>query len=364
VVICVSGGASAAGIAATYGAQVVNQAPQAGLAELSTPGNQSVSSFSKTLSRDLRVLYAEAGASVTSPEIDSQQFHVAFDAGSDPSGYINQSAYQQVDQTGQGSQGLGATVAVLDTGATFWHPALAGHYVSGFNEIAPGTSPDDIADGVTNVALGHGTMVAGIVAVIAPQASIMPIRVLNADGIGSIVNVVQGIHDAVDNGATIINCSFDCATPSRALREAVIYATLHGALVVAAAGNQGTNTRHYPAAYETVLAVGSVEADNTFSTFSNYGRDVDVEAPGDGIYSTYYTGGYASWSGTSFAAPFVSGLGALLAGDNPYLGPHAIKYIIKHTAVNIDALNPGYAGQIGFGIIDIGAAETRALSNQ
>src|SRR5205823_4808057 len=143
-------------------------------------------------------------------EFWGKQRHFAFDKGPDPGLYINQQAYQQVDLGNAQSvaTGAGVVVAVLDTGATFTHPALSAHYILGYNAINPGTEPADVPDGLFNAAVGHGTMVAGILARIAPGAQIMPIRVLDADGMGTMLNVARGVHWAVTHGAKVINMSF------------------------------------------------------------------------------------------------------------------------------------------------------------
>jgi subtilisin family serine protease len=298
---------------------------------------------------------------VAAPEVDGQSYHFAFDAGPNPGSYTDPNVYQQVDLGNAASPtgGAGVVVAVLDTGATFNHPALVGHYLPGYNAIQPWLPPAEVPDGLVNNAMGHGTMIAGLIAYLAPGAQILPVRVLNGDGIGTLANVIAGIQYATSHGAQVINMSFGTLQPSQALADAIAQAQSAGALVVASAGNDGANILQYPAACDQVLAVTSVNSDDTLSPFSNYGDAISLVAPGNGIRSTYWTGGYASWSGTSFAAPFVAAEAALVISTHPRIKFHPLTNLLCHTAVSVDALNPDYESMLGAGIIDIQAAVGR-----
>lgn len=247
-------------------------------------------------------------------------------------------------------------VAVLDTGATPTHKALWKHLIPGFNAIQGG-DPLDVPDTPTHQAVGHGTMVAGIVARLAPKAQIMPVRVLNSDGVGTMSSVLQGLYYAVSHGANVINMSFGSSgseddDASEALSDALEMAQEAGIVLVASAGNDDSKRVSYPAACEGVLAVAAVEWNDTKSPYSNYGRRVSVVAPGTGIRSAYWTGGYANWSGTSFAAPFVSAEAALLFSANPRVSSGKVRRTILDTAQGVDSVNPAYATLLGKGIID------------
>ncbi len=329
-----------------------------GLYRVSIPAGANAGAIVQQLYADPNVIYAEQEGMVCAPVVEGEQLHFAFDASPDPGGYINQAAYQQVNLVNLNTPaiGTGTIVAVLDTGATFNHPDLIGHYLPGYNTIQPGTPPSDVPDGLTNIAVGHGTMIAGIIAKIDPGAQILPIRVLNADGIGTISNVVVGINYAISQGAKVINMSFGAQQQSTALNNAIAQAQMAGVILVASAGNDNNNSPHYPAAIPGVLGVASLDSDNTKSDFSDFGSYVDLDAPGDGIRSTYWTGGYASWSGTSFAAPFVSGEAALIQDLFPFFNSNTVSTMIVWSAFSINSLNPGYSGMLGAGIIDIGAA--------
>ena len=128
----------------------------------------------------------------------------------------------------------------------------------------------------------------------------MPLRVLNSSGVGSYSDVAAAIVYAADNGAQVINLSLGGSNPSSTLENAVNYAISKGVIVVAAAGNNGTEGALYPAAYPDVIAVGSVDPDLQHSSFSNYGAQIDIWAPGRDILTTKRDGSYGLVSGTSF----------------------------------------------------------------
>ncbi|HLJ54409.1 MAG TPA: S8 family serine peptidase, partial [Chthonomonadaceae bacterium] len=208
---------------------------------------------------------------------------------------------------------------------------------------------------------GHGTMVAGIIARLAPQAQIMPIRVLTGDGTGTLFDLVQGIHFALNHGARVVNMSFGCSGHSSALNDVLDEAARDGIVLVASAGNDNVNQPLTPAFGRGAIAVASVEADNTKSLYSNFGSYIDVAAPGSGVQSTYWDGGYATWSGTSFAAPFVAAEAALMLSNLPSLKAESVVSIIRKTAHSVDNVNPLYKGLLGNGIIDIESAVTTTL---
>jgi subtilisin family serine protease len=353
-------------LAQDYHASVVEQVPGTLLYSLALPGGTTEAGFAATLNADARVVYSQPDLLITSPEVYGEPFHFAFDLSTKPTIYANSVAYTQVhlgaldalaqtNANGVLASGTGIVVAVLDTGAAFSHPALIGHFLPGYNAIYPGLPPDDEPDGATNNETGHGTMVAGIIARLAPQAQIMPVRVLNGDGAGTMLNLVKGIHYAIAHGARIINMSFSCSVSSGALNDALDSAELTGVVLIASAGNDNARVPRAPAVGRGTLAVAAVEADNTKSPYSNYGSFIDVVAPGSGIRSTFWDGGYATWSGTSFAAPFVAAEAALILSNQPGLTSDEAVSAIGKTAHSLDRNNPAYKGQLGRGIIDIEA---------
>jgi subtilisin family serine protease len=354
-------GVDPAAFAKQYGSAVLDKIASTGTISLKLPVGYTEISFVAKLTADPRVIWAEIDTYLFSgiQARPGVQYHYAFDYGKDSSTYVNQFAARQVrlGASHNYTKGSGAVVAVLDTGVTFSHPALQGHLLPGYNVLAPSTLPNEVANGKTNAAMGHGTMVAGIIALIAPEAPIMPIKVLDADGLGSLLNIAKGVDYAVNHGAKVLNLSFGGSTPMSALNDALDRAERAGILIVAAAGNNGREEKHFPASGgKGALAVAAVEANNTKSTYSNYGSWVRVVAPGSGIRSTYYDGGYASWSGTSFAAPIVSAQAALLFSLKPTMTADLVKESIRGTARSVDEVNPLYRGRLGKGIIDIEAS--------
>jgi subtilisin family serine protease len=170
-----------------------------------------------------------------------------------------------------------------------------------------------VLDGPGYEAFGHGTMTAGIIHLVAPQAQIMPLKAFKADGSGYDSDILRAIYYAVNHGAKVINMSFNYTTYSQELANAVNYANANGVICVAAAGNSGVQATVYPAALKGVIDVASTSNNDTPSSFSNYGAPpVWLSAPGEGVMTTYPFGTYAAGWGTSFSTPMVSGTAALM----------------------------------------------------
>jgi subtilisin family serine protease len=253
------------------------------------------------------------------------------------------------------SRGRGVPVAVIDTGVA-GHPALAGRVRSGWDFVDDDPDADDRRtgvdsnrDGVADEAAGHGTFVAGTVALVAPEARLTAYRVLDSDGQGTTYDAAQALMAAADAGAKVVNLSFGTAngTPSRVLDDAIDYARARGAVVVAAAGNYGDGDQTYPAARPGVLSVGALAADDAeLAAFSSRGGWVKVAAPGEGIVGPVPGGGFARWSGTSMAAPFVAGQAALVWAANPRRSPAAVSATITSTAKRLAR------GGVAYGAVD------------
>jgi subtilisin family serine protease len=195
---------------------------------------------------------------------------------------------------------------------------------------------------------GHGTMVAGIIAALAPDALIMPLRAFDDSGTGDAFVVAKAIRYAALNGAQVINLSLGLTTDASEVSSAVDFAIKRGVLVVASAGNGATATPQFPAALPNVIGVGATDLLDRKASFSNYGPSVAVMAPGVNII-TAYPGGYAIASGTSFSTAFVSAEAALIRA----LKANGVTAAIEGSAVKIDNLNPTFAGKLGYGRIDL-----------
>ncbi|MFP3668673.1 MULTISPECIES: S8 family peptidase [Priestia] len=208
-------------------------------------------------------------------------------------------------------------IAIIDTGVQLNHPELAIKLWPGYNFVEGNLNPND--------GNGHGTHVAGIagaltenslgIAGIAPSASIIPVRALDNSGNGTLSNIANAITYSTNAGAKVINLSLGSSQGSITLENAINHAWNQGVVIVAAAGNEASNTLTYPAAYQNVIAVASTDINDQKSDFSNYGTWVEVSAPGSTILSTYTGSYYAYLSGTSMACPHVAGLAALLAAQ-------------------------------------------------
>jgi thermitase len=230
-------------------------------------------------------------------------------------------------------------VAVLDTGVDYTHPDLAGKVIKGHDWADDDDDPMDLEE--------HGTHVAGIIgartnngegiAGIGYNVSILAIRVLGIGG-GTAEWVASGITEAADKGADIINMSLGSASNSQTIEDAVNYAWKKGAVVIAAAGNDGVSSRFYPAAYEKCIAVAATDQSDRRAGFSNYGADwVDVAAPGVGIMSTIPGKSYAEFDGTSMASPNVSGVASLIIsyGEKGQITNQEVRDILENTAVPV-----------------------------
>jgi subtilisin family serine protease len=246
------------------------------------------------------------------------------------------------------SVGAGVTVAVLDTGADPLVPALKGRLLRGWNYVADNGDTADVATGAGNAAVGHGTFVSGLVALVAPKAKILPYKVLNSQGYGTIYGVSQAIIDATAAGASVINLSFGTVTqpPPDLLQQAIQQAQAAGVVVVAAAGNEATNKQEFPACWPQTLSVAALaQGDGSLAAFSDFGGWVQVGAPGEGIVGPMPGGGYAIWAGTSMATPFVSGQAALIRSAVPGMRPDHVFQAIEQTATHLSP-NPIHAGAI------------------
>ena len=279
--------------------------------------------------------------------------------------YRNQSAITDAIAGVHGTAtGAGVRVAVLDTGVDRRHPALAGHVklrldmVDGdWNPEDVGNGLDDDGDGFVDESVGHGTHVAGIIRLIAPDAEILAYRVLDSDGQGTVVGVAEAITHAVDAGADVINVSFgtDKDQKSRLLRTALQYARDNDVAIVAAAGNDGDDKKRYPASDDRIVSVAAYDQTATdLAVFATHGKWIDVAAPGVDITSAIPGGGYAAWSGSSMAAPFVAGQLALLVEAS---GGAPVEQLVAHVTESAEDVKGKGKGkdkrEIGKGLVKI-----------
>ncbi len=252
------------------------------------------------------------------------------------------------------SWGSGVTVAILDTGVTS-HPALAGTKITSQFLVDPPANPSDWN--------GHGTAVASLVAGadpltpgVAPGASLLSIRVADDNGSSDTFTLAQGILNAADAGASIINISMGSYGDSSVLSDAVKYAISKGALIIASSGNEALVQLAYPASYPGVISVGAVDANGDHMLFSNEGGTLAVSAPGYLVNAAWSNGESVAFSGTSASAPIISGaIAALMSsgGGTSMTAAQAWSIILANLD---DAGAPGTDSVYGGGLIDLGRA--------
>jgi len=200
-----------------------------------------------------------------------------------------------------------------------------------------------ILDGTKYPAYGHGTMVAGLIHLVAPDAKIMPLRAFGADGSATISQIVQAIGYAVDHQVDVINMSFSVKQESSALKAAIDYAVSKGIICVASAGNDNqANPQVWPAILSNVIGVAATDNSMIRASFSNYGSPlVTLAAPGVGVITTYPKEHYAQVWGTSFSAPFVAGAVALLLDMNNRVSPTMAVTNLSHATAIGQQLGAG-----------------------
>lgn len=258
------------------------------------------------------------------------------------------------------TQGSGVTIAILDSGIDAGHADLSSRLVAGWNFYDNNSNTADVH--------GHGTGVAGAaaattnngtgVASVAGQARIMPIRIADSAATGYISMIAQGITWAADQGARVINISYDRLWTFSSVVSAADYAKKKGTVVIVAAGNRGAEE---PAAnVSTMIPVSAVDRNDVLTSWSSWGSHVALSAPGLDIWSTTRGGGYGAWWGTSVASPVTAGVAALVMAANPQLTSSQVESILYSTSSDL-----GPAGRdkyYGFGRIDASAAVKAALA--
>lgn len=322
-------------------AQVASRIPQLGVEVVRVTSSSTEEATLKALRRLPGVVYVEPNYPVHLLELPSDpdvpaQWHL-----------------DAVEASGAWDMatGEGVTIAMIDTGIDPAERDLKNKLVAGYDFVNQDAEPWDDQ--------GHGTYVALIAAAtayngyggagVAYDAQVMPVKALNDSGSGTHEWLAKAIVWATDNGADIINLSAGGPYPSQTLQGAVNYAWRHGVLLVAAAGNEHTNVPVYPASYDSVLAVSGTTRDQKRASFSNWGDYVSLAAPSTNIL-VMYAGSHLSESGTSFAAPQVSGVAALVLSRNPGLSAGQVRDVVQSAASDLGT--PGWDPFYGFGQVN------------
>lgn len=264
----------------------------------------------------------------------------------------------------------GIIIGIVDSGSELTHEDLAENIVGGWDFVGASASNPSADDdpNVVQAANDHGVHVSGLasaasdngkgVASIASNAGLLIVKVAADDDAEDILEGYDGIKYAADHGAHIINCSWGSTNRSFYGEDIINYAMSKGCLIVAAAGNNGSNVPEYPAAYRGVMAVANVEDNDVKSASSNYGGYVALSAPGNHIYSTTFGNTYGYKSGTSMASPVVASAAALVKSYRRDLSMQQVGQLLRVTADNLDAVNPSFTGQLGKGRLNVFRALT------
>lgn len=263
-------------------------------------------------------------------------------------------AYEAWDIT---KGGINIPVAIVDDAVQINHPDIAANVIPGWDVVDNDNDPSP-----SSTSYSHGTHVAGIVGAVSDngigiasvgmnKAKIMGVRCSNSPGY--ITHGYEGIAWAANHGAKIINMSWGGAGFSSTAQEVINDASNLGVILVAAAGNNSSNSLHYPSAYDNVVAVASTTSTDALSYFTNYGTWVDICAPGSDIYSTVPFNTYDTYSGTSMASPLTAGALAFIWSVKSTLSSSDVVNLLKINADNINSQNPSYVGQLGAGRINL-----------
>lgn len=253
--------------------------------------------------------------------------------------------------------GRGVKVAILDSGVDRLHDTLDGVFIEEVDLV-----------GGAEISKGHATAIASIIAGskpsqlgLSPAVSLLSMRVLDEKGEGNSFTVAQGIVEATDRGANVINLSLGGTSRSEVMKNAVDYAHENGVLIVAAVGNDGVGEVSYPAKFENVIGVSSVDANGRQSSFANYGDGVDIAAPGVGVYTAWENEEMVAFSGTSVATAFISGALASEISKNPSLLPNQVVDLVYE--YSNESEKPGFDEYTGNGILNMGRIENRNTPN-
>ena len=359
-------------VAQKYGLQLVEQFGSRPIYLLRTPSDSKTLAAKILAENPTLVQYAEANWTAGAPEGSGLIWSVGdgWDAGliwsvGGETQYREQWAQDKVGLKAahKATKGAGTIVAVLDTGVDRRHPALAGRLIHGRDFVDGDEDPSEVlpqpcaasTDRTKCGPYGHGTHVAGLVALAAPETRIMPLRVLDPQGVGNMWVLAEAVRyaldpdgdPATDYGADVINLSLATVHDSNLLREIIGDACDTGVpslypkvVVVAAAGNRGTATKMYPAGenFDGEISVAASMPDDTLAAFSQRDDRVDLMAPGVGIRSSVPGNGTGVWAGTSMAAPIVAGVAALVRAAAPEKNADQVKEQINETSFDTRAL--------------------------
>lgn len=350
-------GVTPVSVAATYGIQLVDSTEGAPFAYYSLPSGVSGDGIRIRMLGDARITWADDDAGLAVPEPLKKGSTLPAIGGRSALYEANTNFLNQIHWSKSLSQGPGrpVRVAILDTGLSPFQPYLWQKVVSSLNVIEPNLPAYDIPqgqdtndDGVLDGSTGHGTMVAGVVDQISPNSSFVIARVADSDGNASGWTLIKGLAFAVTEGAEVANVSLGTLDRIKAMTDVMEWCESNNLVVVAAIGNNNLRTACFPAGVRNAICVGGLLPNNTKAPFSNWENSCLVSAPATGIVSQDWDGHIGIWSGTSFAAPIVTG--AVVEGlrrNSSFISAARVRSGLKSCGGDLDKLNPSYKGQLG-----------------
>jgi thermitase len=350
-------------INARYGTYTKERIPGTNIYLLGLRPGSELEKVVEQMQADLNLLFAEVNHTFQLPEVRQtshafiDQVSHAFIDGQSPVNFYGQQsvANLQLDEAHKISRGFGVRVAVIDTGLDFNHSLFKGRIAWPVYDFVD----DDIhpSDEPYGAGSGHGTFVAGLIALTAPDAKIMPLRAFGSDGRGTSFDVAKAIRFATNYGADVINMSFGLLEEDKIIKDALENA-YRRVYMVASAGNDNLNTIQFPAdTVSFILSVTSTTTNDIKAPFANYNSKMNAAAPGVSLYSAYPGKRWAWWSGTSFSTALVTGQAALLLSLNPELKTQKLNRAIISSGIDIDHLNPQYKHKLGRRIDYLAAIE-------
>jgi thermitase len=345
-----------------WGTTTIDEFPEGNLYLLDATGLGDVEILAEQMELDPAILDAEANYFEDTPEGIRQMVVIAI--GGDWVDYEDQEITERIglDLAHQRSRGVGVTIGLIDSGVDPAHEALFGHLSrDGYDFVDEDEFPweesngvDDDEDGITDEGYGHGTMVAGILALVAPGATILPIRVLDDEGRATAFQIAKAMRYAVDHGADVLNCSFGVPQDIDVIDDEIDYAVDRNVAVIAGGGNENRHEPvYFPAKDSKTMMVVALDSMDVKADFSDYNSKVLVSAPGTGVRSAFPGGEWGLGSGCSFAVPFVTGEAALILSRAPHLDPDDLEDRIEDAVDHIDHIpgNEPWDGDLGSGRI-------------
>ena len=327
-------------------------------------GSNSTDEIENAFETDSRIVWSEDEYSYSSPENQSSHgSSVAAIYDRKASFSQNTGIWQQINFTLTPIRTKSSLVriGIVDTGVSPLQLSIRSHVDAAASFVPNFPTIDDMPtgidtnnNGVLDEGAGHGTMVAGVILQLCPEARLVVAKSADSDGIATSWSVLKGVVFCIENRAKVINLSLGSSKPLTGFDDFLDWVEASGVLIVSPIGNDNADAALFPAAYSNVVCGAGLLPDNTKAPFSNFNSAARICAPATGIQSAWYDGKTAIWSGTSFVAPLITGCLAAALPNSPPTSIEVLRSALKNTGKNIDSLNPTYQGKLG-NLLDFGA---------